>query len=65
MYFIELQWQHRLEVMASELAFGPINHANGPLKARLQQAFDVGGIAVAQTKHKMRCLALVAEAASH
>ena len=59
--FIELPWQHRFEVMAGELAFGPINHPNGPLKPRLQQAFGVGGLAVAQTKHKMRCLALVAD----
>ncbi len=34
--FIELPWQHRFEVMAGELAFGPINHPNGPLKPQPQ-----------------------------
>ena len=30
--FVELPWQHNFEVVAGELAFGPINHPNGPLK---------------------------------
>ena len=60
--FIELPRQHCCEIMASQLAFRPINHPNGPLEPWLQQAFGVSGLAVSQSKHKMRCFALVAEA---
>ena len=59
--FVELPGQHNFEVVAGELAFGPIDHPNGPLKPRLQETFGVSGITVAQLKHKMRRLALVAE----
>ena len=59
--FVELPGQHNFEVVAGELAFGPIDHPNGPLKPRLQETFGVSGITIAQLKHKMRRLALVAE----
>jgi hypothetical protein len=48
--FIELRRQHRFEIVTDELASGPINHANGPLKPWLQETFGVSGLAVAQTK---------------